>query len=142
LGLYPRYEKWWDRPLKELVGLPFPFPTGGAWRAGTASGISKPALADPRLRKKPMVVVIAYPFVSPYVGHQPPPEPAAWSRALAAPLHDTGAAVAPATMGGPPPQDRTGAPADASFLHLYETGDQPLGRWPPDGVPIILSKYP
>jgi hypothetical protein len=122
MGLYERYERWWEVPLASFVGKPFPFPEPSTWTNMVESGVWKPALDNPRLRKKSLVVVIARPYAEPYVGAQPPPAPVAWSRDLARRLAGTGITVAHMTRGVLQPERVSPAAPTPGLLELVEPG--------------------
>jgi len=125
LFLYPRLQRhWFDTPVADRVGKPFPFPrerwSGPNEEAGSAS---RPALSDERLRKKPVVIVLAWPFAEPYVGTQAPPDSAAWARSLAERLRDTGITVVHVRTDPAPAAAPRAEALPPNFIPLWETGD-------------------
>jgi hypothetical protein len=117
----------------EWVGKRFPFlshsPIRGSWKA---------ALADERLRKKAMVLILSRPFVDPYVGLQPPPATDPWVRTLAERLRDTSVTVVHVRVPGwdttPPLRDEPDLPHLIQLRDDGESNGQPVdasgdGRW-------------
>jgi hypothetical protein len=95
LDLFPPRERLWDRRPVEWVGKPFPFPTYtfNYFRPG------RPALLDPRVRKKALVMVMSWPYAAPFVGSRPPAGVAAWTTSLAEHLRGTGLPVVDFAIG-------------------------------------------
>ena len=80
--------------VAERVGKPFPFPSGRWLRAPEDDGpASNPALADDHLQKRPLVILIHWPFAEPYVGARAAPDASTLARGLAEHLRDTGVTV-------------------------------------------------
>jgi hypothetical protein len=137
VDLYSAQEPRWNRPLSILVGKPFPFPTRVGWSRGIYDDgptVWEPALADSRLRDRPLVIAVTWPAAEPYAGTQPAPDPAAWSRALARDLQGSGVTVVHVGM-----TEKPAAPAVpvssslANEISLYEPGNEsgtPFGPKP------------
>jgi hypothetical protein len=108
LNLYPQQDRRWIRPLAELVGQPFPFTVDPFVVRQEVGPDWEPALAQPALQGKPLVIMIQRLFTEPFVGAAPPPAPAAWAADLAARLREAGVTVVQVTVGATEAVDRQG----------------------------------
>src|SRR5205823_1737649 len=123
----------------------FPFPVKRELNLGDPASPSvwQPILADPRLRKRAMVVVVARAYIEPYASTQPAPDAAGWARALAERLQSTGVSVVhvamtqkPAAPGAAPKRP----PVD--LIELYEPGDQSGNPFDPELEGVFLFHWP
>jgi hypothetical protein len=137
VDLYAAQEQRWNRPLSTMIGKPFPFPTRHAWSRGAYNDgptVWEPALADAHLRKRAMVILVAWPWAEPYAGTRPAPVPGAWARALATRLQDSGVTVVHVALGSKEMTTEPGAAlSHPSLIHLLEPGDEsgvPFGPKP------------
>jgi hypothetical protein len=112
-------------PLASFIGKPFP----GFWENNRISSpgdepVWEPSLNDPRLQKKPAVILITRPYAEPFVGTQPPVATVAWARGMARRLQTSGIAVAHLTVGPKEaPAPPSGAADAPNLILLWEPGD-------------------